>query len=262
VAISSCKKEDTPAPATPIDTFPAEFQALRGIFNGEGIGAAVNLSEDVILLFNLDGSRYAWFEENEIKAEYQLSDNDGHFDGLAFNDIGAAVLMYEYRIYFFDEDGERYTSADFDPENVEGGWNNSNLFSFNSGFSEVESWGPDNTIPYFEVGAMWNFSDPGTDCFDAEENYDGMWIVNGAGTKMIYWQPLTFVWGDEYDTEDWTAENNCGGPDGLMPYDRIGAACRYVKPNLIQELFFNEDGTKFWYYTVSEGVFSEVLSLY
>jgi len=261
----SCAKEDA-APDTmedpvPIDpVIPEEFQAFSGIFDGEGIGCAVNLTKDVLLIFNKSGNKYAWFEEQEIKVIQDVTDNDGPFQDCPFNNIGAIGHWVDSRIYFFDDEGENYSYFDFDPEDVEGSWNDNSLFVFASNSWETYQWGPDNTCPFAKIGAMWAYSSPGTNCFDAAEYEGAIWMANEDGDEIVYYTNNTFQ--DEKDIDEWTAENNCGGPDGLIPFTNIGAVCRYVKANMIQELFFTEDGTQFCYYTVSEGVFSEIYDLY
>jgi hypothetical protein len=85
-------------------------------------------------------------------------------------------------------------------------------------------------------------------------------MANEDGDEIVEYTSGEFQ--NEEDIDEWTAENNCGGPDGLLPIENIGAICRYVKPNMIQEIFFNEEGTQFCFYTVSEGIFSEIYDLY
>ena len=89
-----------------------------------------------------------------------------------------------------------------------------------------------------------------------------MWMVNGGGDQIIRWSPESFEWeSSAFHIEAFTVVNHCDGPDGLLPFERIGAICRIVRPNMIQKLYFSEDGMSFAYQSVSEGIFSEVYEL-
>lgn len=260
--LNSCAKDDTTSPSgggSSAPSLPEEFQDFANIFDGEGVGAAINLTEDILLLFNKSGTRYAWFEEQEVKNVLSVNGSDTHFQDCTINDIGSGMHWTNTRVYLFNEDGERYTYFDFDPSDIEGGSSNFNIFTFSTGYHETHQWGPDNTSPFNEIGCMWPYTSPGSGCFDAYEETAKAWMVNRYGDEIVYYDGY---FGAEMDLEDWTAENNCGGQDGLVPFDRIGAVCRYVKANAIQEIFFNEEGTKFCFHSVSEGIFSEIYDLY
>lgn len=264
----SCSKDETPNengnndPSGP--TLPTEFQDFAGIFDGEGVGAAINLTEDIVILFSTEGDRYAWFEEGEVHAVRSFSDQESHFDDdFRIDQVGAATLVNNSTAYFFDTLGSHYSTATFDPADADEGWNNSNLFSFSSNLHDLTEWGPDNTCPFAAVGAAWPWTDPNEDCFDASIDDEWIHMVNKAGDEYVYYySPDGGSFDPAEELENWTATNNCNGPDGLIPFEKVGAAFRYIRPNMIQEIFFNEDGTQFCYYAVSEGEFSEVYNLY
>jgi len=261
----SCKKEDT-APQSNTPTNPpveSDFVALNGVFDGDGVGAAVNLTEDIVILFSQDGERYAWFEEGLIQLERDMNAANSHFADLALDGIGAATVLNNGQLYAFDLTGDMYNKIDYSVAAVDEGWNDPSVFSFNSPVYPIAIWGVDNSYPYEAVTAAWSYSDPGTSCFDATSEQLNIWMMSESGDEYARWSfpnGGTFVESDEL--ENWTAENNCGGPDGLMPFNAISAAFRIIHPNKIQEVFFNEDGTKYCYYAVSEGVFSEIYDLY
>lgn len=262
----SCTKDDTPPTPTPGSTgptIPTEFQAWAGIFNGNGIGAAVNVTEDVILLFNQDGDTYAWFEDNEIKATDAINSATSIFSGYALGDVGAATLQNNSTLYFFGTDGDEYQVAGVDVNDFEGRWNEPGLINMNPTTFALTVWGPDFTCPFARIGAMWNMSNPGNSCFDQSQDIENLWMVNDLGDEVVRYNGANggFFHPDE-ELENWTAENNCGGPDGLVPFTHISAACRYVLPNKIQDIFFSADGKQFCYYNVSEGVFTEIYDLY
>lgn len=262
----SCNKDnnDKPEdPTSPTSNIPEKFRAFAGIFDGNGVGAAVNLRDDVILLFNQDGDKYAWFEDNEIKGVLNLDDNESAFRSSTIESVGAACLTSETTLYIFDLEGENYTFAHFNSENVSGSWDDEEFFDWSTGSSQTWQWGPDNTIALDRVSALWNLSDPGEDCFDAVFEIDMLNMADGNGDRMQPYSIKNFYFTDgPFPTENWTAENNCGGPDGIIPFNKISAACSYVQPNMIQDIVFNADGTKFSFYTVSQGEWSEIYSLY
>ena len=110
---------------------------------------------------------------------------------------------------------------------------------------------------------MWNLSNPGEGCFDAFLEYDVLLMADSNGDELQPYSIENFFFSDgPFPTEIWTAENNCGGPDGIMPFEAIGAATQYVLPNKIMNIFFNQDGTQMVFYTLSEGEFSEIYDLY
>lgn len=266
--LAACKKEkeeETPVSnPQPAQTIPSEFAEFAGVFDGEGVGSAVNLKDDIILLFNQDGDRYAWFEDQEIKVIRDLDDNDSPFATCPLETVGAACLVSEDRMYIFNEEGELYIYGDFNYNEIEGEYDDENFFTWASSEpSEAWQWGPDNTNPFTRISAMWIQSEMNGDCFDATPSFPGMIMADGNGDELVYYSLENYSFSDNpYEIDQFTAENNCGGLDGLMPFESIGAACRHVEPNQIREIFFNEEGTQFCYFTVSEGIFSEIYELY
>ncbi|WP_306642927.1 hypothetical protein [Sanyastnella coralliicola] len=266
LGLFACKKEEVQpetnnAPAG--SSLPEEYQAFAGIFDGEGVGAAFNLTEDILVLINTDGDRYAWFEDREIKFVNDTDASDSPFYNCYFHLIGAGTKSTSERLYLYDDDGAFYTTGTFNPEDVSGSWDNPDLFEWWDSQNATNYWGPDNTIVFNSITAMITVSDPGSDCYDAEETYEYMWMADANGDELVKWGISDFYWPNEQvDVEDFTAENNCGGPDGIMPFESIGACCRYILPNQIQDIFFSEDGTEFCYYIVSVGEFSPIYKLY
>jgi len=254
--------DTTATDSIPSMMLPAEFQAWADIFEGEGIGAAVNLTEDILILFNLEGDRFAWFEDQEITAVYDLSENNHVLESYPLDNVRAALVMGGNDLYLFDEDGETYAVAyNFDPSQADGSWDDDDFLEFDQETYNIGSgWSFGYDYPFNDIEAAWNYSYDNGTCFDAQADQSYSWLSNGDEVGLFY-QPGNY-WIQNQELEYWTAENNCGGPDGLVPFEFIGAACRYYKPNVIQEIIFNEDGTQFCYYNVSEGIFSVVYDLY
>jgi hypothetical protein len=259
----SCNKDDDDGPnSNSGSNIPAEFRAFKELFNGNGIGAAVNLKDDVILLFNIDGDQYAWFEKNEIKAVFDLDDTESAFRSSSLETVGAAGLMSETRLVVFDAAGENFTFADFNANNVSASWDDAGFFSWTSQSNPISEWG-DGNYALDGLSALWNLSNTGDTCLAATVQIDIINMVDGNGNTM---QPFSaqgnFFSNGPFPTQIFTARNNCGGDDGIMPFDRIGSACSYVDASEIKDIIFNAEGNQFTFYTVSEGVFSEIYDLY
>jgi len=259
----SCNKDKDDGPSNNSGSnIPAEFKAFKDLFNGNGIGAAVNLKNDVILLFNIDGDQYAWFEDNEIKAVFSLDDNENAFSSSILETIGAAALMSETRLVIFDATGENFTFADFNSNDVSGNWDDADFLSWTSQSNPISEWG-DGNYALNGLSAMWNLSNTGDTCMAATVQIDIINMVDGNGDTM---QPFSaegnYFSNGPFPTEIFTARNNCSGEDGMMPFEEIGAACSYVNGGKIKDIIFNAEGNQFTFYTVSEGVFSEIYDLY
>ena len=264
LSLAACKKEETTTTPDTSDPGPAwseKYTALAGIFEGEGIGAACNVSDDVVVFFNVEGTRFAWLEDAEIQWVGSVNDATSPFEDCPISNVGAAVITNSNRFYVYDLDGENYVGSTISNDLTEG-WMNPDLISWYSSTSQTYQWGDDGTNPFGTIGAMWRFSNTGSDCFDASESSQFTWMLNGNGTKVSRYDGSNGEFDEELPLSNWTAENNCGGPDGLLPFESVGAACRIVYPNMIQDVFFNSEGTQFCYYSVSEGVLSEVFDLY
>lgn len=262
IILISCNKDNDDGPNNNSNSnIPAEFRAFEDLFNGNGIGAAVNLRDDVILLFNMDGDQYAWFEDNEIKAAFSLSENESAFNSSSLKTVGAAGLTSENRLVIFDAAGENFTFADFNTNNISESWDDEDFFSWNSESNPIADWG-DGNYALDGLSALWNLSNTGDTCMAATVDIDIINMVDGDGDTM---QPFSadgnFFSNGPFPTEIFSARNNCGGENGLMPFERIGAACSYVEGDEIRDIVFNADGNQFTFYTVSEGEFSEIYEL-
>ncbi len=263
--LTSCDKDDDSGDTQPqpSSNLPAEYAALQNIFDGEGVGAAANLGMDIVILFNQSGTRYAWFQDQELKLVKDIGDSDSHFSGIVPETIGAASLGFPNKLWFFNREGDRFSAVTFDETNLENGWMNPDLFDLVNYNEVTTNWSQNNDSQFDRVTAMWPYSDPGSGCFEASTQADVVYMANGAGDKLTRYSHSEGAFVDgPFDTNILIARNNCGGDDQTLPMDGIGAACRYVEPDRIREIFFSADGKQFCFYTVSEGIFSEIYDLY
>jgi len=262
LSLSACKKDELENPMTLTSSFPSEFNVLKGLFNGDGVGAICNLDDDVLIVFDQRGEHYAWIEDNEVKAEYDIDESDSHFQSSQLSSVGAIMRWSYGRVYFFDEQGENYSLFDYDADDVKGSWNDEDFFSFASWSRETFEWGDNGQNPFDRIGAMWPNTIIGDQCQESQLSFgQNSWMVNEDGDEVCYYDS-SGSFEDKDDTEDLEMINNCGGDNGSMPFERIAAACRYELPTTTLEVFFSDDGTQFSYYTVGEGVFSPIYDLY
>ncbi|HPR01551.1 MAG TPA: hypothetical protein PK066_18540, partial [Saprospiraceae bacterium] len=112
----SCSKDPLDAVR---DKIPGAFQYLAGIFDGEGVGAVLDLRRATVL-FNPAGDQYAWVENGEIKVIRRIDDSLSPFRKTILGSIGPSFLSIPKTAYFFDRSGSRYTTATYDFKDVAG----------------------------------------------------------------------------------------------------------------------------------------------
>ena len=278
--LCSCSKEEpigeNGSMAEPKTEIPAPFTALAGLFDGNGIGAAVDLDEEVMLLFNMDGDKYAWYEDEEVKAIYDLQDANGPLSDIPLSSVGAAgrVAVYDAgkaTIYFVTTEGDSYCAGRIDNTgnekgmtgNQKGQYADSDLVDFSGVIHELRVWGPNDTCPYSRIGAIRTLTRLDDNCFDSTLNQYILNMFNGMGNEFVFYR--TSTGGSFYSPTKfkyYTAENNCGGPDGVMPIESIAAAGTYLTRAINYEVFFSEDGKSLFFYRASEGIIDQVYPLY
>ena len=241
---------------------PTEFKALFNIFDGAGLGAAVNLSDDVLLLFSKDGQEYAWFEDREIKRTGRLDEQGGQFENLAFSAIGAANPFNDDQIALFNTVGGTYQWLRFDSEMIKGNSSNNNLFELDNGTSSLWEWGNDNSCPFDKVGAVMPFSKTPEGCTSIGDDDDFIWMLNVDGDKLTRYKKETSDFDEIVELEQWRSQNVCGGFPAIFPINTIGAACVFEEDGQdSQELFFTREGTEMVVLNGTRGIVSDVFSL-
>lgn len=262
--LNGCSKEATPGTTNmEINNLPTEFKALFNVFDGQGIGAAVNLNDDIMLFFSSDGQQYAWFEDQEIKKVASINKEDGLFDGLAFSTIGSAIDFEEEKLVFFNKVGATYQWVGLDPDMVKGGSNNNTLFSFANNTYSLWEWGEDYGCPFDKIGSMLGFSKEPLGCTEIGDDDDFMWMVNDDGDELSLYTKSSAVFNDPIEIEEWRYESVCGGAPSVFPINSIGAVCVYEPDGEdYKELFFNEDGDEMVVLNGTKGTFSEVFKIF
>jgi len=261
----SCSKEDTTTPPPPpIDDnnkLPDDFKALFNIFDGEGIGAATNLNDDIMLFISTNGDKYAWFENNQIQRTGRIGEDDGLFDGAAFSTISAINDYREERLVIFNEAGNTYQWIDVDPDNIAGNSNLNNHFIFLESI-QLNFWGEDNTCPFDEITSVFGFSKEPEGCATSEDDDLYLWMANDDGDEVVRYVKENSTFDEEVEVDQWRSNSICGGAPAIFPLSGIGAACVYdPDAGIYQELFFDPSGTKMTILTPSQGSFSQVYDL-
>ena len=275
--LCSCSKEEPMGSESMEETkteIPAPFTALAGLFDGNGIGAAVDLDEEVMLFFNMDGDKYAWYEDEEIKATFELDDPLGPLAHIPLGSVGAAGrISYGNEtatIYFVTVAGDTYCAGRIDNTDndrgmtgkMKGEYENADLVEFSGIIHELRIWGPDDECPFSSIGAFHSFS-VGNECSDYSLLLDNVLMFNGEGDEYVpYFSPDGGTFFDTLKFEDLVAENECGGPDGEMPVESIAAAGTYLTRTNNYDLFFSQDGKSLFFYKTSEGIIDQVYPLY
>ncbi|MEM9052828.1 MAG: hypothetical protein AAGC47_12315 [Bacteroidota bacterium] len=268
ILLFACDKDDdNPSnSSTPAENnLPERYKSLKGIFNGNGIGAAATLGEGVILFFNQDGDQYAWYENQEIKVVRNVDDSESIFRNGPFTSIGAAARTSQGRLALVNSTGNLFYSVNFTPSSIEGGWSNPDLITSSDPQRSITFWGESggNTISFNTVSVLWNLTRVGDECLEAEVEFERVYMANGVRNEMQpYFTPGDFYSDGPFNINLWRATNRCGGNDGTIPFTSISAAARNIRSNSVEEILFNADGTQFCFYTVGEGVVSEIYDLY
>ncbi len=258
ILMTACSKDEGGQSAS---NLPAEFQSLNGIFNGQGIGAATNIGDDIILFFSLDGQSYAWYEENEIKRTARLDEEDGLFDGYALGTVGAAIDFEEEQLVFFNKSGGVYQWADIDPDAVVGASLNDSLIEFSDVTWGLSEWGIDDSCPFDDIGAMMGFSKFPEGCNIVEDDDLYLWMISDDGDALTRYVKEDTDFDDDVDLELWRSENLCGGSPVVFPMQSIGAACIYEDDIQSVQLFFSNSGKQMTIFNPSTGMYSEVFNI-
>ena len=262
--MAACTNDDEPEPI-PVDNnnLPTEFKALYGLFEGTGIGAAVNISDEIMLFFSTDGQQYAWFEDLEIKKVERIDKPDGLFDGLAFSTIGAAIDYKEERLIFFNKVGGTYQWANINPDNIAGNSAVDTLIEFEGVTFGLFEWGVDNSCPFDEIGAIFGFTKEPSGCQMVEDDDLYLWMASDDGDQVTRYLKEDVEFDSTTDLELWRSQNYCGGFPAIFPLATIGAACVYdPAAGVYRELYFNKEGSQLVILTPSTGAFSEVYNLF
>jgi thiol-activated cytolysin len=226
---------------------PASFSSLVDLFkddgNGGGIGAATQVSQSNIVLYNKAGTKYAWYNGNsgEVLGIFDITDENGPMGGCKLEQIGAALRFSDKRIYLFDSTGLKCQILDYNPDPFNGnslppnaiGTYRDNIYFVNEIFGDSENF---QFIGQGFAGAVRYWKDYSISFF----TYPIMHFFRNPGDKYADYRPIgNGVWQDPLDVNEW-------GSKGIV-FEKIGAACRleFASASNTLQLFFNSAGDEF-----------------
>ena len=193
---------------TPLyDIAPPTFvHGWYGVFNNEGIGAALALDQDQnnAILFNQAGDKYVLSQNGVVGQEYSLSSSDGPLAGCPLERVSAAQVQGE-AYYLFDETGEQFCI-----QHSSGAW---------STIHSLFIWGVDGSHPFLNppvgeagVGSSLYYTNGRSIHFDSRGQ---RWVVYNPANGGSF--------GTSTGLEDWGGNQ---GPEFNIPFlgDGVGPA--------------------------------------
>ncbi len=210
---------------------PVTFKPWVDLFD-DGVGAATNVRDDIVILFNGAGTEYAWFHDRQIKGEiYSIADNAAPLGVVPFDAVGSALLFEDGSIYLMNKEGTKYAPFKFTSGTVSGDPQNTPFGSY-SGVFDINQWGSNNHPFAVEgMGAATRRIE-----IPSGVNYS-MYLFNNDGNKYVGYQDGTF--GPVIDFADW------GPADQHEEFTVVGAATRIQLGATEHNIFFNKEGDEF-----------------
>jgi thiol-activated cytolysin len=209
---------------------PVTFQSWVDLFE-DGIGAAANVRDDIVILFNGAGTEYAWFHDRQIKGEkYSVADADGPLGDIPFDAIGSAVLFEEGNVYLMNKEGTKYAPYKFVSGTVSGD-PPIKPFGTYSSVNDINNWGTNDDHP-FAIDGMGAAVKRINTTQDAS-----MYLFNNEGDEYVAYENGQF--------SSITNFANWGPSDQHEEFTVVGAATRIKLGSTEHNIFFNKDGTEF-----------------
>ncbi|HET8864708.1 MAG TPA: thiol-activated cytolysin family protein [Gracilimonas sp.] len=211
---------------------PVTFVGWVDLFD-DGVGAATNVRDDIVILFNGAGTEYAWFHDRQIKGEaYNIADNAAPLGVVPFDAVGSALLFDDGSIYLMNKEGTKYAPYSFSPGEVSGDPQNTPFGQY-SGTFDINNWGNNDDHPFAVEGmgaATMRINIP------SGINYS-MYLFNNNGDEYVPYEDGTF--GSVTDFANW------GPADQHEEFTVVGAATRIQLGSTEHNIFFNKEGDEF-----------------
>jgi len=209
---------------------PVTFRPWVDLFE-DGVGAATNVRDDIVILFNGAGTEYAWFHDRQIKGDkFSVADTAGPLGDIPFDAVGSAVLFEEGNIYLMNKAGTKYAPYVFNSASVSGD-PPTTPFGNHSRVYDINEWGTSDDHPFAVEGMGAAVKRINTSANAS------MYLFNSDGDKYVLYQDGTF--GSVTDFADW------GPADQHEEFTVVGAATRIQLGSTEHNIFFNKEGTEF-----------------
>jgi len=209
---------------------PVTFQSWVDLFE-DGVGAATNVRDDIVILFNGAGTEYAWFHDRKIKGEkFSVADAAGPLGDIPFDAVGSAVLFEDGSIYLMNKQGTKYAPYKFTSATVSGVPQNVPFGEYSS-VNDINDWGTNDDHP-FAVEGMG----AAVKRINTNQNVS-MYLFNNDGDEYVAYENGQFSPVTKF--ADW------GPADQHEEFTVVGAATRIQFGSTEHNIFFNKDGTEF-----------------
>ena len=212
---------------------PVTFQSWVDLFE-DGVGAATNVRDDIVILFNGAGDKYAWFHDRQIKGEtYSIADTTAPLGVVPFDAVGSAVLFDDGSIYLMNKQGTKYAPYKFTPGTVSGDPQNAPFGEYSS-VNDINNWGTNDDHPFAVEGmgaAVKQIKKPASVAVS-------VYVFNNNGDKYVRYEDGEFFQVTT-DFADW------GPADQHEEFTVVGAATRIQLGSSEHNIFFNKEGTEF-----------------
>ena len=235
---------------------PDQFRDFATVFDGNGIGGIIALNFNRQILINTSGDRYAWFEDDEVKKEWSITDPAGPFRNFPANSIGTGMILEwvnaDHVLYVTEADGKHYYRCEIvgDVDDFSN-WTNPDFYfdNFSAPRNTKDQWGTDGTFPFDAIGAgiksNW-FACLGGLKVEIEQ----FLLVNAAGDQVSNYIVQDLESRSPFNVSG--MHNFVGAgcpPDGYRtPFSKIGAATLYESNDgALNVIYFSKDGKSFAY---------------
>lgn len=259
--ISCSKEESAMEPKQPESKLPKDFQGLSKIFGETGIGAGAWLAKDVVVLFDIDVSNYAWIENDVVKDIRKISDASSIFQKLPQFGPTAAVVLNS-RLYFFGIGGTTYNNIRFDLDEVQGKWNDLSFFEVSNSSFLLRQWGVDDSSPFKGgVGAAFAWH-PDRHCDIELNKRSRLFHLNIEKPEITTYNNDTGTFSNTVplaNHSQYECTNNI--KSGLNLNSIVDAAFVYPVNGKVYEVFFFNDGKDFVYSEIGQNTTSEVYNI-
>jgi len=238
---AGCKKNHVDRYEELRKNVPDPYKAFVNPFgDGTTIGGAVHVANDIIILFNEPGTKYAWYQDNRVQGVFGVRDPDGPIGISKLDKIGGAMEYRQgsdYFILMFDMEGKKFQALYYI------------INQFSPSATEIPS---DSIGVYVTSGSMNYLFDINTTLFN-----NSPFLATGFEAAVKYVKPFNSAeaWhifekgGTRYAryeyNGDWgpiTSFTAWGGNNNL--FSAVGAAALITLNGVNYNIYISKDGSQ------------------
>lgn len=226
---------------------PGIYSDFVDLFD-DGIGALGQVTDTDLVIFNMAGDKYVWFNSNlpgvfkdgnDEPIIFDISDENAPLGAIEMDDVGAALEFRDNQLAIFNGSGFECQFLNIDPSTIP----NNSLSIGPIGTYAISNTSTGSTIYLVNeiYGDSGNF-DIGTDGIEAGVRVGatkGAYFGKPGNRYQVYDRTGSGSWEDPIVTEEWFGDDNIGGTQ----FERVGAASFYTLGGSSgRYLFVNETG--------------------